>query len=190
MLTNGTNTTSPVTFLDPTPANAALTAVEFAPNDGFFTSAKYRGAFARGNNWLSGWSAVARFGLTSNSQANVDLGSSRPGGNGVPVHFTNGTWAAGTQVTLAVDNIDPALNIGICVFGALPIGLPIFGGTLVPSPDFVGVSVGAAGAAQFGPFNIPPGLSGQAFFTQWAAFDLAVPSSEFAFSNAQLHILP
>jgi hypothetical protein len=189
-LVNGTNTTAPVTFLNALPQNDALTAVEFAPNDGFFTSARFRGAFARGNDWLSGWSATSRFGLTPNSQANIDLGSSRPGGNGVPVHFTNGTWAAGTQVTLAVDNIDPALNIGICVFGALPIGLPIFGGTLIPSPDFIGVSVGAAGAAQFGPFNIPPGLSGQAFYTQWAAFDLALPSGEFAFSNAQLHILP
>ncbi len=190
VLTNGTNTTSPVTFLDPTPANGALTAVGFAPNDGFFTSAKFRGAFARGNNWLSGWSAVARFGLTSNSQANVDLGSSRPGLNGVPVHYTTGTWASGTQVTLAVDNIDPNLNIGINVFGALPFGLPIFGGTLVPSPDVVTVVVGAGGTAQLGPFTIPAGLSGQAFYTQWAAFDLGLPSSEFAFSNAQLHILP
>ncbi len=190
VLTNGTNTTSPVTFLDPTPANSALTAVGFAPNDGFFTSARYRGAFARGNNWLAGWSATSRFGLTSNSQANVDLGSSRPGLNGVPVHYTTGTWAAGTQVTLAVDNIDPLLNIGVNVFGALPFGLPIFGGTLVPSPDVVTVVVGAGGAASIGPFSIPAGLSGQAFYTQWAAFDLGVPSGEFAFSNAQLHILP
>jgi hypothetical protein len=189
-LVNGTNTTAPVTFLDPTPANDALTAVEFAPNDGFYTSAKFRGAFARGNNWLSGWSAAARFGLTSNSQANVDLGSSRPGLNGVPVHYTNGTWASGTQVTLAVDNIDPNLNIGVNVFGALPFGLPIFGGTLVPSPDVVTIAVGSAGSAQVGPFSIPAGLSGQAFYTQWAAFDLGVPSGEFAFSNAQLHILP
>ena len=189
-LVNGTNTMAPVTFLDPTPANDALTAVEFAPNDGFFTAARYRGAFARGNNWLSGWSAVARFGLTSNSSANVDLGSSRPGLNGVPVHYTVGTWAAGTPVTLAVENIDPLVNIGINVFGALPFGLPIFGGTLVPSPDVVTVVVGAAGTAQLGPFNIPAGLSGQAFYTQWAAFDLGVPSGEFSFSNAQLHILP
>ena len=190
VLTNGTNTTSPVTFLDPTPANAALTAVAFAPNDGFFTSAKYRGAFARGNNWLSGWSAASRFGLTSNSSANIDLGNARPGVSGVPVHYTTGTWASGTPVTLAVDNIDPALNIGINVFGALPFGLPIFGGTLVPSPDVVTVVVGAGGSAQLGPFNIPAGLSGQAFYTQWAAFDLALPSGDFSFSNAQLHILP
>jgi len=189
-LVNGTNTTAPVTFLNALPQNDALTAVEFAPNDGFFTSARFRGAFARGNDWLSGWSATSRFGLTPNSSANVDLGNARPGRFGVPVHFTTGTWASGTPVTLAVDNIDPALNIGINVFGGLPIGLPIFGGTLVPSPDVVTVVVGAAGSAQLGPFNIPAGLSGQSFYTQWAAFDLGVPNGEFSFSNAQLHILP
>lgn len=187
---NGSNTTSPVTFLDPTPANDALTAVEFAPNDGFFTSARYRGAFAHGNNWLIGWSATSRFGITPNSKANVDLGSDRPGANGVPVHFTTGTWAAGTPVTLQVENIDPALNIGVLVFGALPINLPLFGGVLVPSPDTVMVVVGSAGAAAVGPFTVPSGLTGQTFFTQWASFDLGVPAGEFAFSNAQSHTMP
>jgi hypothetical protein len=187
---NGSNTTSPVTFLDPTPQNDALTAVEFAPNDGFYTQSRFRGAFPRGNNWLIGWSGTARFGLTGNSKSNVYLGGERAGIVGAPVHYTNGTWAAATPVTLAVENIDPAINIGICVFGASPIQLPIFGGVLVPSPDFVGVVVGGGGTAALGAFVVPPGLSGQTFYTQWASFDLGVPSGEFAFSNAQAHTLP
>lgn len=187
---NGSNTTSPVTFLDPTPQNDALTAVEFAPNDGFCTQARWRGAFARGNNWLIGWSATARFGLTTNSKSNVQLHGERAGIVGVPVHYTTGTWAAGTPVTIAVENIDPALNIGICVFGSFPVNLPIFGGTVVPNPEVVNVVVGAAGAAALPAFNIPAGLSGLTFYTQWASFDLGVPAGEFAFSNAQSHILP
>ena len=54
----------PVTFLDPRPANAALTSVGSAPNDGFFTPASYRGAFAPGENWLDGWTASSAFGFT------------------------------------------------------------------------------------------------------------------------------
>ncbi|MBL8754436.1 MAG: hypothetical protein JNK15_14125 [Planctomycetes bacterium] len=187
---NGTHTTSPVTFLDPTPANDALTAVEFAPADGFFSQARFRGAFKRGNNWLIGWTGTSAFGLTSNSRANVDLDGERAGLVGMPVHHTTGTWAAGTPVTLSVDNIDPNLNIGICVFGGFQFNLPIFGGVLVPTPDSVNVVVGAAGQAALGSFVIPPGLSGLTFYTQWASFDLGVPSGEFAFSNAQSHTLP
>ncbi len=187
---NGVNNSSPVTFLDPTPANDALTAVGFAPNDGFYTSSRFRGAFPRGNNWLIGWTATARFGLTTNNKANVYLASERPGIVGAPVHYTTGTWGSGTPVTLQVENMDPALSIGINVFGSLPINLPIFGGTLVPSPDVVTVLVGAGGAAALGPFNIPPGLTGITFYTQWASFDLGVPAGEFAFSNAQSHTLP
>jgi hypothetical protein len=187
---NGSNTTSPVTFLDPTPQNDALTAVGFAPTDGFFTSARYRGAFPRGNNWLIGWTAAARFGLTSNSKANVYVEAERPGVAGVPVHYTTGTWAPNTAVTLAVENIDPAINIAVNVFGGSQLGLPIFGGLLVPSPDVITVVVGANGTAALGPFTVPPGLAGQTFWTQWASFDTGVPAGQFAFSNAQAHTLP
>jgi hypothetical protein len=191
VLTNGTNTSQPVTFLDPTPANDALTAVEFAPNDGFFTSSRFRGAFPRGNNWLIGWTATARFGLSSNNKANVYIAAERPGIVGAPVHYTTGNWAANTNVTLAVENIDPALNIGILIFGGpFPLFLPIFGGTLVPTPDNIVITIGAGGSASVGPILVPPGLTGSVFHTQFASFDLGVPGGEFAFSNAQSHILP
>ena len=188
---NGVNTSQPVTFLDPTPQNDALSSVEVAPNDGFFTSSRFRGAFPRGNNWLIGWTATARFGLTTNNKANVYISAERPGIAGASVHYTAGNWAANTNVTLSVDNIEPVLNIGILVFGGpLPIFLPIFGGTLVPTPDNLVVAVGAGGTASVGPILVPPGLAGSVFHTQFASFDLGVPGGEFAFSNAQSHILP
>ncbi len=191
VLTNGVNTSQPVTFLDPTAANDAVTAVEFAPNDGFFTSSRFRGAFPRGNNWMIGWTGTSAFGLTTNSPANVYLAGERSGLVGAPVHYTTGNWAVGTPVTLSVENIDPNLNIGICVFGGpFQFNFPIFGGVLVPTPDVVTVVVGAGGAASMGTFIVPPGLAGAMFHTQWASFDLGVPSGEFAFSNAQSHILP
>ena len=61
---------------------------------------------------------------------------------------------------------------------------------LVPSADAINVVTGPAGSLAFGPFTIPPGLSGLTFYTQWATFDTGVPSGEFAFSNAQSHTLP
>ena len=78
---------NPVTFLDPLPTAAALTAAEFSPNDGFFTSARYVGAFARGNDWMICLTGTSRFGLTSSSQANTPIdGVDRAGVQGVPVH--------------------------------------------------------------------------------------------------------
>jgi hypothetical protein len=69
----GGKTMLPVTFLDPTPANEAVTSVGFAPADGFYTRARWRGAFrpVRGNqelaynSWLSGWTAAFGFGFTN-----------------------------------------------------------------------------------------------------------------------------
>lgn len=61
----------PVTFINPLPANDALTSVAAAPADGFFTPAHYRGGFSPSDNWLSGWTAVSQYGMTvENSSSN------------------------------------------------------------------------------------------------------------------------
>jgi hypothetical protein len=53
-----------VVKLDPRPAGNALVSVAAAPNDGFFTPAQYRGAFAPGaGNWAAGWTAADAFGF-------------------------------------------------------------------------------------------------------------------------------
>ena len=184
---------NPVTFLDPTPVGAAQTAVEFSPNDGFFTSARYCGAFSRGNNWLIGWTGTSEFGLTTSSQSNVPLeGVSRPGVNGVPVHYTDGDWAAGSQVTIACENLADlgGFSAGLIVFGNAPFNFPIFGGIVAPTPDFVLALTGPAGSIAFNTFTMPGGLAGSAFYTQFLAFDPGVPANEFVFSNAQRHIIP
>ena len=67
--------------IDPLPQNDAVTSVSSAPNDGFFTPANYRGAFApastrrAGENWLVGWTAADAFGFVTDSSsggANVE----------------------------------------------------------------------------------------------------------------------
>ena len=58
----GGKTMVPVIGLDPRPAGPAVTSVATAPADGFFTSARYRGAFDC-HNWLTGWTAADAFGF-------------------------------------------------------------------------------------------------------------------------------
>jgi len=49
--------------LDPRPINDAATSVGMAPNDGFFTPAPYRGAFAPQRVWVRGWTAADAYGF-------------------------------------------------------------------------------------------------------------------------------
>ena len=75
-----------VITLDPRPKNAALSTTRRAPQDGFFTSAGYIGAFkpaTTGVNevWLRGWSASATFGIVVTTDPSV----------GVPTCFGDGS---------------------------------------------------------------------------------------------------
>jgi hypothetical protein len=195
---NGSNTTSPVTFIDPTPANDALTAVEFAPNDGFFTPARFRGAFPRGNNWLIGWTAHSAFGLTSSSQAaTFQEGWTLSAPTGVPVHYTTGTWAGSTNVTFGCDNAGqadpvgaPGLSIGVGILAFGPGFFPLFGGTLLVDP-FANVQFGVVGVGSLvsGPLTIPTGFSGTTLYSQFILLD-APAAGGLTLSNAQKHLLP
>ena len=64
VVTKGGMQMLPVTLLNPCAANDALTSVNAAPADGFFTPAKFRGAFSANNNWLKGWTAADAYGMT------------------------------------------------------------------------------------------------------------------------------
>lgn len=195
---NGSNTTSPVTFIDPTPANDALTAVETAPNDGFFTPARFRGAFPRGNNWLIGWTGLSAFGLTSSSQAATFLeGWTNAAPAGVPVHYTTGTWAGGTNVTFGCDNAGqadpvgaPGLSIGVGILAFGPSNFPLFGGTLLVDP-FANVQFAVVGVGNLvsGPLTIPSGFSGTTLYSQFLLLD-APAAGGLTLSNAQKHLLP
>ena len=53
-----------VVELDPRPVNEALTSVNVAPDDGFFTPGKFRGAIDPGDpRWIYGWTAAEAFGF-------------------------------------------------------------------------------------------------------------------------------
>jgi hypothetical protein len=121
----------PVTMLDARPANDALTSVTFVGNDGFFSSASYRGAFTPGASWLSGWTASQAFGLTPADRW-TDLGHSLVGTTGAPVLAGSGTLAASSPTTLTLSNArasSPAV-LGISTARA---DLPLLGGILVPN---------------------------------------------------------
>ncbi len=66
----------PVTYINPCAANDAVVSVDKAPDDGFFTSAPFRGGFGPYNNWLESWTAVDAYGMTDTSMnvpGNSDL---------------------------------------------------------------------------------------------------------------------
>lgn len=54
----------PVVFINPCAANDAATSVAEAPAGEFFTPVPYRGGFSPCFNWLVGWSAAYRYGMT------------------------------------------------------------------------------------------------------------------------------
>jgi hypothetical protein len=103
-------TVLPVISLDPRPMNAAVTSVGTAPNDGFFTPALYRGAFAPGEqSWLCDWTASFAFGFTTTCDPGVPFcygdgtGHACPCANsGLPGHgCENSSSTGGAQLTAA-----------------------------------------------------------------------------------------
>jgi hypothetical protein len=181
----------PVTFLDPRPANDALTSVAWAPNDGFFSSAHYRGAFAPGNNWLCPWTASYAYGFTP-GDAWCDLGSSLAGTYGDPVLAGTGTLAGGQPVSLTLMNAKEN-SPGVWVSGASRLDLPAFGGVVVPNflagGLLVPVTTDGAGNVTINgtwPMGIPSGFT---FYNQFWIFDVAAPQL-FAASNAIVGTTP
>jgi len=104
----GGKTMLPVLNLDPRPAADALTSVGTAPNDGFFTSANYRGAFAPGQNWLDGWTATSAFGLTpvTATVAYCTGGTTSNGCNATMTAIGTPSASATSDYTLLVSNVE------------------------------------------------------------------------------------
>lgn len=123
----------PVVEIDPRPAGPAVTSVASAPNDGFFTSAGYRGAFTPTGNWLLGWTAADAFGLV-NTEAiqNVRVGvpanpnAFLPGSNGPKV---GQVW----NPVISHASFMPGAFLDIVALAFAPTNLPIapFGTLLI-----------------------------------------------------------
>ena len=161
----------------------------------------YCGAFARGNNWLIGWTAAWEFGLTTQERSNEFLGHTAIPGVATgcdPVLYHTGNWAAGTSVQAVVTNLNPLGALGVVAFGFTPlnpfdpcggvdltgIGLPI----IVPDANngallaFLSLGGGTATAA---PIALPAGFpAGTQFYTQAITLEL---DDSFGSSNAQRH---
>ena len=180
----------PVTGLDPRPANSALTPVAFASNDGFFESARYRGAFAPGNDWLAGWTASQAYGITPSAPWS-DLGKTLTGATGAPVLSGTGTLANGSPTTVSLSNANPNVP-SVLVLSVARGDLPLFGGVLVPSVAgavLLQMNTNGAGGASLSfpwPIGVP---SGSGFYMQQWVFDVGAPQS-LAASNGLAAIKP
>jgi hypothetical protein len=184
-----------VTNLDPRPANDALTSAAYAPNDGFFSAAHYRGAFAPGCNWLFNWTASNAYGITpapTPAEGWQDLGYSLGGLTGDPVLGASGTLASGTSIAITDSNARPA-SLAVYVFGLAELYLPIFGGTIVPNFNTLGNVIRFTDGSgndswSFGP--IPAGFpSNTPVLLQCGILDAAAPAG-VAFSNACVRRTP
>ncbi len=173
----GGKTMLPVTFLDPRPANEALTSVGWAPADGFFHSARYRGAFKPGLNWLDGWTASQAFGLTADSLSWNDLENALGGTNGDPLLTADGDISAGSDITAYVSNA-PANAYTALIFGVTRLDLPFEGGVMVPFPNlvFLGLSTDANGELELGETVDPSAPSDFTFYVQFWVVDAGGPS--------------
>jgi hypothetical protein len=178
----------PVLFLDPRPANHALTSVAWAPRDGFFSSARYRGAFSPGNNWLCDWTASQAFGFTSGPAGPVfdpwcDLGHYLAGVNGDPVLSGNGNLAPSTPFDITLSNAAPN-TVAFFALGSGRLDAPLLGTVLVPnfaSGVLLPLFTDGSGSIVLGgtwPPGQPPGI------TLYMQYVIADPAGPFGISSS------
>ncbi|MBK7644440.1 MAG: hypothetical protein IPJ19_15590 [Planctomycetes bacterium] len=114
----GGKTMLPVVSLDPRPANAALTSVATAPNDGFFSPVQYRGGFApNAQSWLCGWTASNAFGFTTACQPGVAFCFPGTGGVNACPCGNPGTAGRGCNNSSSTGGADLSAS-GIAAVGA------------------------------------------------------------------------
>ncbi len=100
-----------VISLDPRPANDALNSVAAAPNDGFFTPAQYRGAFAPNETpWICGWTAAYAFGYVPVPApvGYCTAGTTTNGCNATMTGIGTASASAASGFTLSVANVEGA----------------------------------------------------------------------------------
>ncbi|MEZ5975959.1 MAG: hypothetical protein R3F17_07835 [Planctomycetota bacterium] len=168
----GGKTMLPVTFLDPRPANEALTSVGAAPADGFFTAAGYRGAFAPGQNWIAGWTAADAYGFTSdNNVGTVFCAAATNNSTGAPTTLT-GYFGTGTGSDLHIDATNGPAN----EFGYLLVGNGANDATPLTVSQGLLCLAGAPGLV-FGRYNVAGNLNSLGLFDGAGVFKNLVGTS-------------
>ena len=149
-------TVLPVASLDPRPMNAATTSVTTAPNDGFFTPAQYRGAFAPGEqSWLCDWTASYAFGFTTQCDPGTPFcygdgtGHACPcANNGLPGHGCENSSSTGGAVLTASGLTSPD-SVVLTSSGERPTAFTVFlqGNASLPNGVFYGDGVRCTGGS-------------------------------------------
>ena len=138
---NGNLVQRRVIDLDPRPANAALTSVDAAPEDGFFTRANYRGAFSPDAEatWLAGWSSSEAFGFSASEVIGATYCTSQPNANGLvsSIRAIGSVDASANDLTLEATDV-PRNQFGIFFTSSTAGSGPIGNGTIC-----VGGAIGA-----------------------------------------------
>jgi hypothetical protein len=189
VVVSGSNTVANVNRLNPMPQNDALTPVAFAPNDGWFEAARYRGAFAPGNNWLVGWTAADAFGFLQHNGW-TDLGVTARGTYGAPVLAASGSLQAGVPTTFTLSNArENVLVAQLFGFTRADVSLAPFGiagVTLVPDFNTLGYFTlfSSPTGTLTSSLTLPAGYSGSPFYVQSLVFDAGAPNGVLAASNA------
>ncbi|TAH36820.1 MAG: hypothetical protein EYC70_07475 [Planctomycetota bacterium] len=144
-VTRGGKIMQPVIALDPRPANEALTSVETAPDDGFFTSAtRFRGAFDPAcPNWIYDWTASHAFGFTTQEPLCFNM---LIGQNVVAQLSVNSTRTAATVVR---ENVVQCDDSPISVISSSPLTVEFDCGALTVTI----IQTGSGLIWQAGPFS-------------------------------------
>ena len=184
-------------FVDPRPANGALTSLQIEQPSKTVHAVNYRGGFAPGNNWLCNWTASSAYGFTPATEY-CDIGFGKGSqANGELVLIGNGQFNIGSPLSASVTNGQPNAFGGLAVALEVPNVVSgradqnVLGGTLVPNA----LNTFGTGLIIFttldgnGERTLPLGsinnaaLTGFKGYAQAAFADGTLPQG-FAFSNA------
>ncbi len=175
-----------VISLDPRAQNDAVTSVGQAPNDGFYTPAKYRGAFKTFGNWAACWTALDAFGFLA------PVASAEVSRVGVPAN-PDALKPASTQPPVVGKVWDPRIDhttftptaiLDVLFLSVAPLNLPAGapGTILIDIFSFAPFQFTAAAGANFAvAFPKDSRFIGVPFYTQGLSIDA---SFDFFLTNA------
>lgn len=162
-----------VSGLDPRANGDALTAVETAPNDGFFDQVSYRGAFGPTQNWLAGWATSDAYGFL-NPTVQPDVGDGDVQLGDAVLYAEGDKLASGGTSSLCVTGA-PSSTLGLLLVGTgyLQPGLVQYNQVSITTFPLIFDTVVAANPAGEFCLPVPGGLTGifNDLFVNWIYAD-------------------